>query len=83
MTAKSSKSAEEQAAIATAKEMRARDAVLAMREYQLERATVAARTERLREQRLARDRDAAKAAQQPAAPAKKKAGKKTSSTISP
>ena len=56
---KSEKSAEEQAAIATAKELRARDAALALREYQLERQTIAARTEKLRALRLAHEREAA------------------------
>jgi hypothetical protein len=56
------KSAEEQSAIAAAKELRARDAAQAMREYQQDKLAVAARTERLRELRLARDREAAKKA---------------------
>jgi hypothetical protein len=61
MTAKN-KSAEERAAIASAKELRARDAELAMREYQLERQALAARTERLRALRLAREREIAQQA---------------------
>ena len=53
------KTAEEQVAIANAKELRARDAALAMREYQQERQAMAARTEKLRALRLARERELA------------------------
>jgi hypothetical protein len=56
MTAKT-RSAEELHAIATAKELRARDAELAMREYRLEQQALAARTEKLRALRLARERE--------------------------
>ena len=68
------KSAEEQAAIATLKELRARDAALATREYEQETLATRARTEKLRAMRLARDQ---KAAQNPApaAPPKKAAAK--------
>ena len=82
MAAKIVKSAEEQAAIATAKELRARDAELAMREYQLERTAIAARTERLRELRLSREREAAKnPPPPPVAPKKKAAAKKPSTPL--
>jgi hypothetical protein len=53
------KTAEEQAAIASLKEFRARDAALAMREYKQQRLVLAARTEKLRALRLARERDLA------------------------
>ena len=53
------KSAEEQAAIASLKELRARDAALATREYEQERLSIAARTEKLRALRLARERELA------------------------
>ena len=59
MSSSKTKTPEEQAAIASAKELRERDAALAMKEYQLERAHLAARTERLRAERLAREREAA------------------------
>jgi hypothetical protein len=70
------KTAEERTAISAMKELRARDASLAMREYQLEKLAVQARTERLRELRLSRDREAAR--DEPPAPVetKKKAAKK-------
>jgi hypothetical protein len=51
------KSAEEHAAIASLKELRARDAVSATREYHQERQAIAARTERLRALRLAREHE--------------------------
>jgi len=51
------KTVEEQAAIASLKELRARDAALATREYQQERQELAARTEKLRALRLARERE--------------------------
>jgi hypothetical protein len=54
MTAKS-KTPEERSAAATMKELRARDAELAMREYELEKLAVRARTERLRAMRLSRE----------------------------
>ncbi len=54
MTAKS-KIAEERTAKVLAKELRSRDAELAMREYQLERQAVAAKTERLRALRLSQN----------------------------
>jgi len=47
------KTPEEQAAVATLKELRARDAALATREYQQEVLNTRARTERLRALRLA------------------------------
>ena len=46
---------EERTAKAIAKELRSRDAELAMREYQLERLAVAAKTERLRALRLSQN----------------------------
>jgi hypothetical protein len=57
MTAKS-KTPEERSAAATMKELRARDAELAMREYELEKLAVRARTERLRAMRLSRESQA-------------------------
>ncbi len=68
------KTAEEQAAIATLKELRARDAALATREYEQEVLNTRARTERLRAMRLARDRQVA---QSPPAAARKKTGTKS------
>ena len=62
------KSAEERAAI---KEQRTRDAELAMRDYQADRLAVLAKTERLRQLRLARD------SQRVAVPGVKKAARKT------
>lgn len=53
------------------KEERARDAALAMRDYQAEKLAVLAKTKRLRELRLLKEAEA-----KPAAPAKKKATKK-------
>ncbi len=53
------KTSEEQAAIASLKELRARDAALATREYEQERQALAARTEKLRALRLARERELA------------------------
>jgi len=69
--AKKGKTPEEQAAIASLKELRERDAALAMRAYQQERVDLAARTEKLRALRLAREA-AARNAPKPDA-AKKKA----------
>ncbi len=54
------KSADEQTALAAMKAQRARDADLAMREYQQEKLAVLARTERLRALRMSRDSQAAK-----------------------
>jgi hypothetical protein len=71
MTAKS-KSAEERAAITSAKELRARDAELAMREYRLEQQALAARTERLRALRLAREREIAQQVQERPSTARRK-----------
>jgi len=49
------KIADERTAKVLAKELRSRDAELAMREYQLERQAVAAKTERLRALRLSQN----------------------------
>jgi hypothetical protein len=57
MTTKT-KTPEERSAAATMKELRARDAEQAMREYELEKLAVRARTERLRAMRLSRERQA-------------------------
>jgi hypothetical protein len=74
MTTKT-KSEEEQSAAAAMKELRARDAQLAMREYQQDKLEVQARTERLRALRLARDSEAAQAPpKQVIASASKKTG---------
>jgi hypothetical protein len=56
------------------KEQRARDAALAMQEYQAQKRANAEKTARLREQRLARDAEIAAAEAAPVAPkrAKKK-----------
>jgi hypothetical protein len=67
------KNAEELTAKATMKEARARDAALAMREYQAEQLAIQARTERLREQRLARDRQTSKDVQQRSETTRRKA----------
>lgn len=53
--ASKTKTAEEQAAALRMRELRARDAALAMQEYQQEQLAVRARTERLRALRLSRD----------------------------
>jgi len=58
-------SLEEQASIASVKELRARDAALAVREYQQEKLAAAARTEQLRALRLARDNPASGDRHQP------------------
>jgi hypothetical protein len=57
MTVKA-KTPEERSAAATMKELRARDAAQAMREYELEQVAVRARTERLRAMRLSRESQA-------------------------
>ena len=53
--AKSSKSAQERAEVAAAKEERARDGKLALRDYQLNQSAVLANMQRLRTLRLTRD----------------------------
>jgi hypothetical protein len=75
MTGKT-KTAEEQTAIGAMKAQRARDAALATREYQQEKANVLARTERLRALRLARDNQAPKDTQPSSAVGKKIAKKR-------
>lgn len=70
------KNPEEQSAVAAMKEQRARDAVLAMREYEQDKLAVRARTERLRALRLARETEAAKAPPVPAVATRKKPAKK-------
>ena len=73
------KSAEEQTALAAMKAQRARDADLAMREYQQEKLAVLARTERLRALRMSRDSQAAKNGEQkPPRAAGKRIAKKRS-----
>ena len=73
------KSAEEQTALAAMKAQRARDADLAMREYQQEKLAVLARTERLRALRMSRDSQAAKnGEQQPSSTVGKRIAKKRS-----
>ena len=57
MTTKA-KTPEQRSAAATMKELRARDAEQAMREYELEKLAVRARTERLRAMRLSRESQA-------------------------
>jgi hypothetical protein len=66
----------DKSAAAAMKELRARDAVLAMREYQQDKIAVQARTERLRALRLARDSAAAAAPPASAASPKKQSRKK-------
>lgn len=66
------KNPDEKTAAAAMKEQRARDAVLAMREYEQEKLAVLARTEKLRAARLARESEAAKAPPKPAVAAAKK-----------
>lgn len=53
--AKSSKSAQERAEVAAAKEERLRDGKLALRDYQLNQSAVLANMQRLRTLRLTRD----------------------------
>src|SRR4051794_34964693 len=61
------KTVERQASAAAKKEERARDGVVAMREYEAEKARIDANTERLRALRLAREAADAVAAEPPAA----------------
>jgi hypothetical protein len=74
------KSADEQTALAAMKAQRARDADLAMREYQQEKLAVLARTERLRALRMSRDSQTAKNGEQkqPSSAAGKRIAKKRS-----
>jgi len=75
----SKKNDEERTAIAANKDQRARDAAQATREYEQEKAALLARTEQLREQRLARERQAATdVVPKPGADKKKAARKKNS-----
>jgi hypothetical protein len=71
MTAKTI--AEQQTAKALAKELRERDAALAMQEYQLETLALRARTERLRALRLSKGRPASKDQPKPPGAFRKKA----------
>jgi hypothetical protein len=65
MTTKT-KTPEERSAAATIKELRARDAEQAMREYELEKLAVRARTEQLRAMRLSRESQASSSPPPPA-----------------
>jgi hypothetical protein len=78
--AKSSKSAQERAEVAAAKEERVRDGKLALRDYQLNQSAVLANMQRLRTLRLARDSEPPLVAEpkpEPRSEPKRSAGKKS------